>query len=219
MKRLLFILLLFSCFAYGQRVDRFTRFSSGCTPDPAEVHTASNAVSDPNCNESNNTTGWAGFGGTGFGSTAGGLAGSDGGFKLQLATNTASGGERMWHQFTAVVGNEYQITAKSQIIVGSLSGTPGFKSFTGVTTNPTGQGFTTSVTDHNFTIEASSTTVEVRAYLGNAAMTVAIDEVSIVNLGDIADNWFGPQNIEHFIRELQKGYAVLIGKLEDEITV
>ena len=62
-----FIIFLFPFLAIGQ-AGMFADFQEqasyeqanvGCTPDANEVHTQSNAISDPNCNESNATTGWA----------------------------------------------------------------------------------------------------------------------------------------------------------------
>ena len=61
MKKLIYIFILFSFVGFSQSplvLASIQQATPSCTPDANEIHTESNAASDPNCNESNATTGW-----------------------------------------------------------------------------------------------------------------------------------------------------------------
>ncbi len=144
-----------------------------------ELHTHSNAVSI--ANEANSTTGWGG----------GAIKASDssdphhGTYAMRLTSTTGATGRYATYSFTAVVGDNYDISIWAK--VGAQTDDPAFSGWSGMSGFGTTTISGTAWSEYTFSVTATSTAPEIRVYTGVSSGStgdiVYIDRVSITKQG------------------------------------
>tara|TARA_R110002051_G_scaffold315903_1_gene394876 strand:- start:2677 stop:3810 length:1134 start_codon:yes stop_codon:yes gene_type:complete len=146
------------------------------------MYTESNAASITN--ETNTTTGWYTPGSTLITSDANNPYMGTYAIKAE-ATSTADNDRNIRYTFNATVGDVFDISIWAK--TGSQSVDPAFASWSGVSgfTNPTPISSSSTWTEYNFTVTATSSTVVIRIYTGSSSQGTSgdilyIDSVSIL---------------------------------------
>ena len=184
-----FIIFLFPFLAIGQ-AGMFADFQEqasyeqanvGCTPDANEVHTQSNAISDPNCNESNATTGWASVGSTTTSVTTGPQVGS---YHFRVLSNDGSS-DRIEYDFAVTSGDTYTITFDAYQVVGTGARITSWVGFSNAPSSQTISAVDWETKTYNVTANITGT-AKIRIYVAQAGATN--DEIYLDNFSIIKTN-------------------------------
>ena len=157
-------------------------------PDFNEIHTQANAASDPNTNEANATTGWAGVGCTLTSVTTDPQTGT-----YHLKGVAADGNaDRIEYDFTAISGYKYYISFWAKR--GAQGTVQNISSWTGVTTSPNEAIAVGDWAEYTYEVTANDTTIKIRIYAavtgGAAGDEVYVDNVSIKEILDEAGTYY-----------------------------
>jgi hypothetical protein len=186
MKKLIYIILFLVPLLGAAQWDALLIASQqqavGCTPDPNEQNTTANAASDPNCNETDGTSLWAGTSITMTSDSAEPHAG------LYAIKGVTAGGLVSYVHFTLTItsGDTFTVSFWAKSTQGTLDRITGW---TNVSGGPSSVNPPSSWTFYSYDITATATgTAQLRFYASASTSGVAGDNIFVDNLSAIKTN-------------------------------